>query len=122
MGAPSQALIDRARMRGQMSAHMRNEELLFMLCHRVSPGVGTARTLLLHEMAEQEWEIARGPHVSEDQNMHVLIRIGRANPRGYHLQMDGAGVIFRITPGRGEVLGNEPSSAPGAAPGTMRRG
>lgn len=119
MTAPSKALVERARKNGRMNGEMSNEELLFVLSNKVSPGAGTARSILLGEMARCSWWVVRGPHRSTDANRHITLECDRVR---YHLQLDGAGVVYRITPGEGEVLGNEPSSPPGAAPGRMRRG
>lgn len=119
MGIPSSELVERARKNGRMSGQMANEDLLHLLCHRVSPGAGTARTLLLGKMAERSWRIQVGLHTSKDQNEHITLD---CDGTLYHLQVDNVGVIYRITPGEHMVLGNEPSSAPGAAPGRMRRG
>lgn len=119
MGVPSLGVLDRARRNGRMSGEMQNEELLYLLRHRVSPGAGTARTQLLELMGQHAWWVVRGPHESADANPHITIECHRDR---YHLQLDGSGNVFRITPGEGRVLGNEPSSAPGAAPGRMRRG
>lgn len=119
MGVPSLEVIDRARRNGRMPLEMHNEELLHLLRHRVSPGAGTARTQLLELMGRHAWQIVRGPHESGDANPHITLECNRDR---YHLQLDAGGNVFRITPGEGRVLGHEPSSAPGAAPGRMRRG
>lgn len=119
MGVPSHELVNRARKNGRMSGQMANEELLYLLCHHVSGGAETARTVLLGKMAERSWRILLGLHTSTDRNEHITLECDRVC---YHLQVDNVGVIYRITPGVGQVLGNEPSSAPGAAPGRMRRG